>query len=595
LNVSNSTDAGTYSIVVTASGGGITRTTGFDLTVSSASPSVSVNKTSYTSGETITVTVNGGTSNVQEWIALYVASNPDSAWSFGGNWQYLNGQQVTPTVAVPYPVTLRFIAPSTSSTYNVRYFANNGYANRLATSQSFAVTTPPVTTPTMTPNGGSFTGSVSVSIQSATSGASIYYTTDGSTPTQSAKLYSGAINLTSSAVVTAKAFKNGYNASSLASASFTVNNSRGKTYYVAKTGSNSYSCTQAQSPTTAKLTIAAGRACLSAGDTLVIESGTYVENIPANGIPSGSSSGRTRIIGNTGAKWTIRVNTGGCNNGSIITFYNLAWVELSDVIVDATNCDHGILLADSSTDNYLHHLEVKNAGKLANSNGSGITFDSGTNPLAHRNRVSYVWIHDSGLDGLDHCTYVTGNDNIVEHSTLERCSGMGVHVYNSTANTNNRNKVRWNDVRNNGSFGIGIYQGDDNQVYGNLVTANGVRILGGGIRGRYTDRTKIYNNTIYLNNGSCILIDDPSANDTEIKNNVCVDNSSNVMTSLGTGTVISNNRLTSDGTVFVDVATRNFFPRQGSVLIGTGTSVGLPSDFSFFGSAPDQGAFQLVK
>jgi hypothetical protein len=106
-----------------------------------AAPSVSLNKTSFTTGEPVTVTVNGGYSNVEEWIALYVDSNPDSAWSFEGKWQFLNGQQSAPTTPVPYPVTLSFIAPSTPGTYNIRYFAYSGYSNRLAISQSFAVTT----------------------------------------------------------------------------------------------------------------------------------------------------------------------------------------------------------------------------------------------------------------------------------------------------------------------------------------------------------------------------------------------------------------------------------------------------------------------
>jgi Chitobiase/beta-hexosaminidase C-terminal domain len=61
-----------------------------------------------------------------------------------------------------------------------------------------------------------------VTLQTSTAGAAIYYTTDGSTPTQSSTLYTGAMTLTNSAVVKAKAFNNGYNASSEASATFTI-------------------------------------------------------------------------------------------------------------------------------------------------------------------------------------------------------------------------------------------------------------------------------------------------------------------------------------------------------------------------------------
>jgi hypothetical protein len=79
-----------------------------------------------------------------------------------------------------------------------------------------------VATPTISPNGGTFTGSTSVTLQSATSGAAIYYTTDGSTPTQSSNLYGGAFPLASNSVVKAIAFKSGFNPSAQASASFTI-------------------------------------------------------------------------------------------------------------------------------------------------------------------------------------------------------------------------------------------------------------------------------------------------------------------------------------------------------------------------------------
>ena len=83
-------------------------------------------------------------------------------------------------------------------------------------------------TPTITPNGGSFTDSVSVTLQTATSGASIFYTTNGSTPTQSSTPYTGAFILANSTTVNAIAFKSGSNPSAQASANFTVIASSGQ-------------------------------------------------------------------------------------------------------------------------------------------------------------------------------------------------------------------------------------------------------------------------------------------------------------------------------------------------------------------------------
>jgi Chitobiase/beta-hexosaminidase C-terminal domain len=82
-----------------------------------------------------------------------------------------------------------------------------------------------VIAPAITPNGGSFASSVTVTLRTSTAGASIYYTTDGTNPMQSSTTYTAPFALTTTALVKAQAFKSGMTPSSQVSAWFTGNTS----------------------------------------------------------------------------------------------------------------------------------------------------------------------------------------------------------------------------------------------------------------------------------------------------------------------------------------------------------------------------------
>ena len=85
------------------------------------------------------------------------------------------------------------------------------------------VVTLPTAAPTISPNGGAQNRGVSVTLATATSGASIRYTLDGSAPTATTgTFYTGPFTLTYSTTVQAVAFKTGMADSSVTSAGFTI-------------------------------------------------------------------------------------------------------------------------------------------------------------------------------------------------------------------------------------------------------------------------------------------------------------------------------------------------------------------------------------
>jgi hypothetical protein len=83
--------------------------------------------------------------------------------------------------------------------------------------------TPPITaTPQISPAGGSYTGAQTVKITDGTTGAAIYYTTDGTTPSNQSPSYSASFTVTSSEVIQAIAIAPGDSQSAVAKAAFTI-------------------------------------------------------------------------------------------------------------------------------------------------------------------------------------------------------------------------------------------------------------------------------------------------------------------------------------------------------------------------------------
>jgi hypothetical protein len=85
--------------------------------------------------------------------------------------------------------------------------------------------TPAAATPTFSPAAGTYSTAQTVTISDSTSGSTIYYTTNGTTPTTSSTQYTGAITVSSTETLESIATASGYSQSAVGSAAYTINSS----------------------------------------------------------------------------------------------------------------------------------------------------------------------------------------------------------------------------------------------------------------------------------------------------------------------------------------------------------------------------------
>jgi formylglycine-generating enzyme required for sulfatase activity len=151
---------------------------------------------------------------------------------------YASSQQVIITVSTPGAL-IRYTTDGTnpSTTYGVLYSApvqastslvlkaiayKPGWRTSEISSASYTINGA-VPSPSIIPNGGTFTGPPSVTITTETQGASIRYTIDGSTPSASLGLpYTGAFTISSSCTIRAVTYKQDWLDSGIASSVFTI-------------------------------------------------------------------------------------------------------------------------------------------------------------------------------------------------------------------------------------------------------------------------------------------------------------------------------------------------------------------------------------
>jgi sugar lactone lactonase YvrE len=192
---------------------------------------------------------------------------------------------------------------------------------------------------------GSYSSVQSVAISDSTQGATIYYTTDGTTPTASSSVYTGPIAVSSSETIGAIATAGGYSASPVATAAYIINIPIGTTpifspsagtYTVAQTvtisdataGAAIHYTTDGTTPTTSSSAYT-GPITISSSETIeaiatasgyrnsAVATAAYTLNIPTNPVPVlGRMSPAFTAEGD--AAFTLTVTGSGFTSGSTV-------------------------------------------------------------------------------------------------------------------------------------------------------------------------------------------------------------------------------------------------------------------------------------
>lgn len=160
-------------------------------------------------------------------LTLWFAGNPAASWVDahtilnGGGQQNVRMNAANSRQELTLPVAE---GAAVSLTYSFTYMSPTGALdsasfNWVRGSGNGGGT---VATPAISPNGGSFSTPQTVTLTSSTSGASLYYTLDGSLPSTASNLYSGPLTISKSASVKVLGVKSGMSNSAVASASFTI-------------------------------------------------------------------------------------------------------------------------------------------------------------------------------------------------------------------------------------------------------------------------------------------------------------------------------------------------------------------------------------
>jgi len=170
-------------------------------TIASVLPTPTFSPAAGTYTTTQSVTISDGSSGA----TIYYTTN--------GTTPTTSSTKYTGAISVSASETLKAIAVA------------SGYTNSAVATAAYTIGSPTAATPTFSPAGGTYSTPQSVVISDTTPGVTIYYTTDGTTPSKSSPQYTGAITVSTTETIKALAIETGYYTSAEGIAAYTINSS----------------------------------------------------------------------------------------------------------------------------------------------------------------------------------------------------------------------------------------------------------------------------------------------------------------------------------------------------------------------------------
>jgi Chitobiase/beta-hexosaminidase C-terminal domain len=161
------------------------------------------------------ITPASGTSGTASLSVMIADSAPSATifYTVDGSTPTPSSKSYSGPIVITANTTIKAIAMA--SGYHPNAVASGTYTVSAAETAAAAPTFSPA-------SGAAFASTLSVSIADSTQGATIYYTTNGSIPTRTSRIYSGPITITANTTANAIATASGFAQSAVRSASYTL-------------------------------------------------------------------------------------------------------------------------------------------------------------------------------------------------------------------------------------------------------------------------------------------------------------------------------------------------------------------------------------